>query len=63
MAHLLVPAAKEEWIREHGAPANKTQEKKMHSYAVKRAAEFLGNKPAVLKKSYANPADFRSRIG
>jgi hypothetical protein len=31
----------------------------MLRYAINRAAEILGNKPATLKKSYANPDDIQ----
>ncbi len=59
MAHLIVPEARREWVREHGPPATKAQEKRMISYAVKKAAAFPGNKPAILKRNYANPADLK----
>jgi DNA topoisomerase IB len=62
MAHLLVPAAKEEWMAKNGQPATKTQERKMINYAVKSAASILGNKPAILKKSYANPDDLKPQL-
>jgi hypothetical protein len=60
MAHLIVPEAKKEWAKEHGEPANKTQEKKMLKYAVDKAAKILGNKPKTLKRSYASPYDLKS---
>ena len=62
MAHLLVPAAREEWIAKNGPPATKAQERKMISHAVRSAAAVLGNKPAILKKSYANPEDLKPRL-
>lgn len=62
MAHLIVPEAKKEWVRDHGQPANKTQEKKMLKYAIDKAAQVLGNKLGTLRKSYANPEDLKQRF-
>lgn len=61
MAHLIVPEAKKEWVREHGEPTGKAQENKMMRYALCRAAAILGNKPGVIRKSYANPSDLLAR--
>jgi DNA topoisomerase IB len=59
MAHLIVPEAKKEWMEAHGRPATKAQEKKMISYAINKAAAILGNKPGIVRKSYANPEDLK----
>jgi hypothetical protein len=49
-------------VEEHGLPATKPQEKKMINYAVKKAAQIPGNRPGILKKSYANPTDLEPRL-